>query len=107
MSSFAVIKLVRPVFRDPGEGSRQIGKRNDVPLLVKFAVPLEDVVLESVSSLQARLQLANADVKWTPASNLHLTVAFLGDQAEARFPVIGAFAEQVATETAAFRIAVV
>lgn len=52
------------------------------PLRAFLAIPLDDSVLDSIASIQQRLQAGLPDVRWTRRENLHLTLRFFGDIAE-------------------------
>ena len=56
------------------------------PVLLRtfIAIPLPEAVQDKVDALLSDLRKADAAVRWVPARNLHLTLKFLGDVAEAR-----------------------
>lgn len=71
-----------------------------------YAITLTAEIKENLAQLQERLKAAQAEVKWVPSENLHLTVAFLGDHGESLLPEFYRIGEETVKETAPFRIRV-
>ena len=44
-----------------------------------IAIPLDEQAHNQLSALQSKLRRSDADVKWVDASNIHLTLKFLGE----------------------------
>jgi len=66
---------------------RKVGESDSMkPVLLRtfIAIPLPEAVQDKVDALLSDLRKADAAVRWVPARNLHLTLKFLGDVAEAR-----------------------
>jgi 2'-5' RNA ligase len=71
-----------------------------------LAFPLDDAVRAALTEMQSRLRATGADVRWVAPENLHLTIAFLGDQTEGNVENIEALAGHVAKTAKPFRIGV-
>jgi 2'-5' RNA ligase len=69
-----------------------------------FAVNLEPQVRDALRRAQERLKGAGADVRWTSADGLHITLKFLGEVAESRVPDIASVGRQAAGEAKPFEI---
>jgi 2'-5' RNA ligase len=77
-----------------------------VTLLRLFvAIPLAPEIRAALTGVQDRLR-EEVEARWVAPANLHLTVAFLGDQDEARVPELTALWAGLAGESTAFRIGV-
>jgi 2'-5' RNA ligase len=55
-----------------------------------IAVDISDAVRERLSQLLAQLKHSNSDVRWVRPESLHVTLKFLGEQAESRVEPLGA-----------------
>jgi 2'-5' RNA ligase len=71
-----------------------------------FAVNLEPQVRDALLRAQERLKGAGADVKWTSADGLHVTLKFLGEVAESGVANIAGIGRQAAGEAKPFEIRV-
>jgi 2'-5' RNA ligase len=71
-----------------------------------LAIHLADEIRDSIATMQARLKIAGAEVRWVAPENFHLTVTFLGDLSDALLPDIEETCAQIAAGTAAFRFRV-
>jgi len=69
------------------------------------AVNLDPGLKESVAVVQERLKAARADVGWVKPENLHLTLKFLGQVADASVQAIAEAIESAASGYGAFRLA--
>ncbi len=68
------------------------------------AVPIPDAVAVFLIQIQARLQLPRREIRWVAATNIHLTLKFLGDIDPSRVPAIAAQMDAAAGMTAAFSL---
>jgi 2'-5' RNA ligase len=53
-----------------------------------IAISLPQTIQEKLSSLQRELKATEADVKWVPPGNMHLTLKFLGETEDKLLPEI-------------------
>lgn len=60
------------------------------PVRLFIAIELSDEARRDLSALQSSLMRAGADVKWVEATNIHLTLRFLGDCGERIIPSVKA-----------------
>ncbi len=70
-----------------------------------LAIDLAPEVRASLEAIPSQADLGAADVRWSPASNLHCTVLFLGEHDPVALPGIEEACAAVSSETAPFRIA--
>lgn len=74
------------------------------PIRTFVAVEVAAEVRDHAARLIARLQTAQANVRWVPTENLHLTLKFLGDVDVAETPKICTAVAQAAAEVPAFEM---
>ena len=72
-----------------------------------IAVEVSPTVLRRAADLIERLQASDVQVKWVNPSNMHLTLKFLGDVAEAELPAVCRAVDQAATPLQLFEISLV
>ncbi len=77
-----------------------------MPLRLFVAVNLSAEIRERLVAAQEHLRRARADVSWVRPENIHITLKFLGETAEERVEAIRRALHAVASEHAAFRLAV-
>ncbi len=68
------------------------------------AVALEPALREAVAHVRSRLNSAGATLRWVPPENLHFTLRFLGEIAEARVATVAAATRAVAGRIEPFEI---
>ena len=68
------------------------------------AVVLEPALREALADVRSRLNSAGAALRWVPPENLHFTLRFLGEIAEARVATVTAAARAVAGTIEPFEI---
>lgn len=71
-----------------------------------LAIELEASVRARLASVQDRLRVSGADVRWVDPAGFHLTVLFLGELSDALLPAVQDAAAQIAAETPDFRFRV-
>ncbi len=79
-----------------------MSQSRDVRIFV--AAALEPVLREAVVQVRSRLDSAGGALRWVRPDDLHLTLKFLGEIAEARVAGVAAAARQVAGRTEPFEI---
>lgn len=67
-----------------------------------IAVSLTDEIKDSISRKTTRLRKLDADVRWVPVENLHLTIKFLGNTPEESIPGITDRIERIASANGGF-----
>ncbi len=72
-----------------------------------IAVEVSPAALRRAADLIERLQASDVQVKWVNPSNMHLTLKFLGDVAEAELPAVCRAVDQAATPLQPFEISLV
>jgi 2'-5' RNA ligase len=60
------------------------------PLRAFIAVPLPDTVAAFLGKIQARLPLPGSTIRWVAATNIHLTLKFLGEIDPSQVPSVAA-----------------
>lgn len=70
------------------------------------AVDVSDEIVATLAETQKRLKQAGADVAWTKPENMHLTLKFLGETADARVGEIKAALDLVALRHQPFEMKV-
>lgn len=71
-----------------------------------LAIPLTAEIRANLRAMQTRLQRAGAEVRWVEPANFHLTVKFIGDQADARVSEIETVCAEAAGAIAAFDLCI-
>ena len=71
---------------------------------VFVAVALAPALREAIGGARSRLNSAGSALRWVPPDNLHFTLKFLGEIAEARVAGIADAAREVAGRTGRFEI---
>lgn len=69
-----------------------------------IAIALPEEIKDSLSRLQGRLKLANADVSWVKRQNIHLTLKFLGEIDELKAGLVKDTLEKIANTIHPFPI---
>ncbi|MBM4285921.1 MAG: RNA 2',3'-cyclic phosphodiesterase [Deltaproteobacteria bacterium] len=69
-----------------------------------LAIDLPGSVRPALAQVQEELRRCGADVRWVPVGNIHLTLKFFGEIAEARVEPLCAAAGEVAARQASFRL---
>ena len=69
-----------------------------------IAIPLDDPLKHKLLSLQQRIEVGGARVRWLRADQLHLTLKFIGEVENGKIPPIGEVMERVARHSAAFEL---
>jgi len=71
---------------------------------VFFAIPLPERMQGELARFQSAARASGVEGSWPDPGGLHLTLAFLGEQAAARIPELLCTAARVAAEHAAFSL---
>ncbi|MGD0883533.1 MAG: RNA 2',3'-cyclic phosphodiesterase [Thermodesulfovibrionales bacterium] len=69
-----------------------------------IAIPLSVSLKKGIAELLDELKQMNADIKWVPAENVHITVKFLGDVAEDALPAIEEALSKVSASQRSFTV---
>lgn len=75
------------------------------PIRTFIAVELPDIIKQQVEALELQLMKARADIKWVKATDLHLTLKFLGDIPRMRLQEVGAGMREAIDGLSSFRLA--
>lgn len=71
-----------------------------------IAIDLPELLKQSLDEVVHQLKPLSRDVRWVPAGNLHLTLKFLGEVADAKIPAIAERLEEITATGAPFSLAV-
>ncbi len=63
-----------------------------------IAFPLEPSVADQLGRIITALKQKEADVKWVPPKNIHLTACFLGDTDESKLVAVNKVIEEIASQ---------
>ena len=84
----------------PGKSQRT----DSIRVFVCIEVPAP--IQQRIGGLQAQLRATGVQISWTKASNIHLTIKFLGDVATSRIPAITEGINKAASVIGSFKIEV-
>jgi RNA 2',3'-cyclic 3'-phosphodiesterase len=71
-----------------------------------IAIDIPQTIKDRIEALQRKLGGSRAQVSWTKASKIHLTLKFLGDVARSKLDEVIAAAERAASRAAPFEVEV-
>ncbi|MGA9822283.1 MAG: 2'-5' RNA ligase family protein, partial [Desulfobaccales bacterium] len=65
-----------------------------------LAIDLPESLRPGLATVQQELKMSQADVRWVPPGNIHITLKFFGNTPDAELPPIIAAARQEASRQA-------